>query len=317
LKVLVVTNMLPTAERPHLGTFVRDQVEDLRGLGIEVAVLFVDGVSRSANYIRGTAELRRRLSRSEFDLVHAHYGLAGGVAVTQRRVPVVTTFHGSDASGQIPWQKAVSWVVARACTPIFVSPELAASIGRGEAVVIPTAVDLALFSPRARDEARTSLGWDVDEAVALLPGARANPVKNAPLFDAALDEARKVVPHLRGVSLDGLSREEVALAMSAADVVVMTSTSEGSPVTIKESLACETPVVSVPVGDVQALVAGLRGCSVVGRDAGSLGQAILRALEDRGGPELRERVAHFGRVEIARRVAEVYGDVVGRFRTVG
>jgi len=317
VRVLVVTNMLPTPERPFLGTFVRDQIEDLRGLGIDMSVLFVDGVSRSSNYLRAAVELRQRLSNAQFDLVHAHYGLAGGVAATQRRVPVVTTFHGSDASGQIPWQKAVSWVVARTCTPIFVSRELAASIGRDGAVVIPTAVDLALFSPRARDEARASLGWDVDEAVALLPGARANPVKNAALFDAALEEARKAAPPLRGASLDGLSREEVALAMNAADVTVMTSTSEGSPVTIKESLACGTPVVSVPVGDVEALVAGLGGCSVVARDAGSLGEAIRRALEYGGGPELRERVVRFGRVEIAQRVAEVYGDVVGRVGTVG
>lgn len=317
MRVLVVTNMLPTPGRPYFGSFVRDQIEDLRGLDIDVSVLFVDGVSRSFNYLRGTVELRYCLSESQFDLVHAHYGLAGGVAVTQRRAPVVTTFHGSDASGEIPWQKAVSWVVARTCTPIFVSRELAASVGRVGAVVIPTAVDLDLFFPRARDDARLSLGWALDEPVALLPGARANPVKNAPLFDAALDEARNVVPHLRGASLDGLSREEVALTMNAADVTVMTSTSEGSPVTIKESLACETPVVSVPVGDVQTLVDGLRGCSVVAREAGSLGRAILRALETRGSPQLRERVVPFGRAAIARRVAEVYRDVVGPLEPAG
>lgn len=30
------------------------------------------------------------------DLIHAHYGLSGLLANLQRKVPVVTTFHGSD-----------------------------------------------------------------------------------------------------------------------------------------------------------------------------------------------------------------------------
>ena len=111
MRVLVLTNMFPSASKPAYGVFVRDQVEDLRALGVDVEVLAIAGDETRLNYARAVSELRRALARRPADLVHAHYGLAGAVALTQGRVPVVTTFHGSDT--YIWWHRAVSWVVAR------------------------------------------------------------------------------------------------------------------------------------------------------------------------------------------------------------
>ncbi len=43
MRVLCLTNMYPTADEPAAGSFVRDQVEDLRELGVDVDVLSFDG----------------------------------------------------------------------------------------------------------------------------------------------------------------------------------------------------------------------------------------------------------------------------------
>ena len=67
--------------------------------------------------------------------------------------------------------------------------------------------------------------------------------------------------------------------MNSVDVTVMTSDYEGSPVAMRESLACLTPVVSVSVGDVPELLAGLPGCAVVERSPRPLADAIVGALE--------------------------------------
>jgi glycosyltransferase involved in cell wall biosynthesis len=315
MRVLVVTNMLPTARRPWFGMFVRDQVEDLRRLGIDISVLFVNGVERKSNYARAAVRLRQLLSTRQLDLVHAHYGLTGAVAVTQRRVPVVTTFHGSDSSGNIPWQKSVSWLVARLSTPVFVSERLATGLGCGGAAVIPAAVDLDVFRPGDRLAARRALDWAPEGNVALLPGSRGDPAKRAELFDAALEHARRHVPDLRGASLEGLTREQVAQTMKAADVTVVTSRAEGSPVAVRESLACLTPVVAVAVGDLPELLADLPGCAVVPPDPARLGDALVAALAERGRPELRERIAPYGRRVIAERIVDVYRAVLaGRER---
>ena len=121
-----------------------------------------------------------------------------------------------------------------------------------------------------------------------------------------IERLRRRVPGVFAASLDGLSRKEVALAMNAADVAVITSMWEGAPVVVKESLACQTPVVSVAVGDVSAVVAGLPGCAIVPRDPEALAKAVGRALHAGRDPRLRESMQAYGRQPIAERVLGVY-----------
>ena len=281
MKVLVVTNMFPTEHQPWFGSFVADQVEDLRMLGFDMRVIHFNGVQDRLNYLRAIRQVRSTVARDEVDLVHAHYGLTGAIALAQRRVPVVTTLHGSDYTGEVSWHSYVSWVVVRRSTPIFVSVEGARLLHCSRGAIIPVGVDTELFTPRERAEARRALGWAINRRYVLFPGARRDPGKRADLFDAALREARRHAPGLEGVSLDGFSRREVALAMNASDVMLMTSDREGSPLTVKESLACMTPVVSVAVGDVPELVAGLPGCAIAPREPTALAQAVLIPLRPR------------------------------------
>jgi glycosyltransferase involved in cell wall biosynthesis len=99
--------------------------------------------------------------------------------------------------------------------------------------------------------------------------------------------------------------------LNAVDVTLLTSDSEGSPVVVKESLACATPVVSVPVGDVPRVLAGLPACAVAAREPSALAEAVVRALGADRRPELRERAHQYSRGRIAERVASVYEAVAG------
>jgi teichuronic acid biosynthesis glycosyltransferase TuaC len=310
VKILVFTNMYPSAEKPWGGIFVKEQADDLRALGLDMEVLSFDGTRNPMNYFKSTTGLRAALKKDDFDLVHAHYGLTGAAALSQRSVPVVTTFHGSDYN--VAWQALVSWVVARRTTPIFVSSEAKRRLGLSTAPVIPAGVDTDLFVPRDRESARRELGWDVADRYVLFPGSRAAKRKSPDLFDAAAAIARRSVPALHSVNLENLDRAEVARVMNAVDVSVITSVAEGSPMVVKESLACETPVVSVPVGDVPEMLANLPGCAIVPRDAQRLADAIISALAAERDHSLRDRVSPFSRPRIAEQVAAVYESAVKR-----
>jgi glycosyltransferase involved in cell wall biosynthesis len=296
--------MFPTPSEPWFGSFVKDQIEAVRRLGVEVDLLRFDGRRDWRAYPRAGRELRRRVAHGGYDLVHAHYGLAGAVALCQRAAPVVTTFHGSD-SAQIAWQRRVSWIVARRSTPIFVSAANARRLGLPGAAVVPAGVDTDLFEPRDRADARAELGWDRDRTYVLLPGARSNPLKGVALFDGAVRELGLDLPDVRGVSLEGYERHEVATVMNAVDLVLLTSDHEGSPVVVKEALACTTPVVSVDVGDVPSLLAGLPGCAIAPRDPAALARAALAARQTRD-PALRRRALTFSYDVIAREILEIY-----------
>jgi len=306
--------MYPTAEEPWYGSFVRDQIQDLCDAGIDVRVLAFDGRRDWLNYVRAAVVLRRLVTRERFDLVHAHYGLTGAVALAQRRLPILTTFHGSDYTGAIWWQRQVSWLVARWTVPVVVSAAGRQALGVPSAHVVPAGVDTGLFVPMDRTAARERLGWDQRRRYALLLGARSVAVKRADLFESVVREARRGTPELEAVSLDGTARADLPLVMNAVDVGVLTSDSEGSPIAVREALACSTPVVSVDVGDVAEVLRGLPGCGVFPRDVAALAGGVEAALGAEPSDDLRARAEESSRQRIAERLVELYESLLGAGR---
>ena len=79
---------------------------------------------------------------------------------------------------------------------------------------------------------------------------------------------------------------------------------------MRESLACMTPVVSVDVGDVVGVLAGLRGCSIHPRDPEKLAVGVLEALRTERHQALRRRAERTSRHAVAELVVAVYQSVV-------
>jgi glycosyltransferase involved in cell wall biosynthesis len=225
----------------------------------------------------------------------------------------VTTFHGSDT--YIWWHRAVSWAVARRSTAIFVSRDRARALGLPHGAVIPCGVDTSRFGPIPTAAARRSLGWDEGSPVILFPGARNVRLKRFDLFERATNLARPTLPALRTVCLGDFDRDAIPLVMSAADATLMTSDSEGSPIAVRESLACQTPVVSVPVGDVPEVLDGLPGCAIASREPPDLARNVVEAVRGGKHPSLRERAELTARTRVASRLVTLYGEVLRRAPT--
>jgi glycosyltransferase involved in cell wall biosynthesis len=104
----------------------------------------------------------------------------------------------------------------------------------------------------------------------------------------------------RSVVLAG-DRSDVADMLAQADVFVLSSTSEGLPLSILEAMAAALPVVASAVGGVpEAVEDGETGLLVPPRDPVRLAAALERLLVD---PELRRRLGSNGRD----RVREQFG----------
>ncbi|MFZ4583306.1 MAG: glycosyltransferase, partial [Paludibacter sp.] len=214
---------------------------------------------------------------SEFspDLIHAHYGLSGLLANTQLRIPVVTTYHGSDINVSKVFVLSRLNMLLSAFN-IFVSTKnLHKSNLKRNFALIPCGVDTSIFYPIEKNEARKQLGFELDKKIILFAGDFKNAVKNPELAKTVVNSLENV----ELIELKGYTRSEVALVMNAVDVCLLTSFSEGSPQFIKEAMACNCPIVSVNVGDVEEVIKDTLGCYVTSYDVRELSQKIEIALD--------------------------------------
>lgn len=310
MRVLVVTNFEPDASAPQRGRWVRDQVDELRGLGIEVDVFsFPPG---SDQYIPATVRLRRLLRRRRFDLVHAHYGLPGWCAWAARARPLIVTFHGTDV--RHPIVGPLSRRLARRA-------DLAAAVSRAlfqreagrrglppvpGSAVLPCGPNLSRFKPLPRAEARRELGLEPNGRYLLFAANPERPEKRA-------DRARRLAAACGAELLTGgaIEPERMPLWINAANAVLVTSEYEGFGLVCLEALACEVPVLSTPVGIAPFVLRGLAGalCAPFALEAW---QAAALPHLDSAEPRVpgAARAERLAARPMAERTAEAYRDVI-------
>jgi teichuronic acid biosynthesis glycosyltransferase TuaC len=141
--------------------------------------------------------------------------------------------------------------------------------------VIPDGIDLSDFAPIDREAARMRLNWNRDAPIVLFAG-RADPIKRLWLARETVELARRELPDLELAVVSGVAPDEMPLYYSAADCLLHTSSSEGSPNVVKEALACNLPIVATPVGDIEELVQHARPGAVVPADARVLSLEVIR-----------------------------------------
>ena len=286
--------------------FITEQVAAIQKLGVECQFY---GVTRKgiAGYLRQLPGLMKAIREYDPDLIHAHYGLCGLLCNFQRRVPVVTTYHGSDINDpKVFWLSRKA--IRRSRFNVFVSQKnVDIAKPTNNYALIPCGIDLNDYPLMDKAEARRSMGLDPSRRYVLFAGAYGNSVKNAPLAQETL----KRVPEATLLELKGYSRAQVATLMQAVDALLMTSFTEGSPQVIKEAMACGCPIVSVNVGDVAERVSGIDGCYITARDASSLSEAIHKAFSFDGRTLGRNAIQRDGLTNdhIARRIVDVYKSI--------
>ena len=321
MKVLIMTAIYPTPENPAFGSFVKTQAEALERAGINVDLLVMRGGNRKLLYPKAIFQLRKRLQQDSVDLVHAHFGYVGLVARTQWKVPLVVTYHGDDLLGTINehGKKALwSMIAAAACkklarhvdAAIVQSQEMARQIKKSNVFVIPHEVDLAVFKPTDRTEARKALGLDPNKKYMLFAANPEIPVKRFALARAAANALEQQNSFTELLVVYKEPQWRLALYMSACDVLVFPSYQEGSPNIIKQARACNLPIVATDVGDVRQVIAKTRDCYICPPDARKFASVIREVLARRPRTAGREQVRHLNAESVSNKVIEVYERVL-------
>jgi D-inositol-3-phosphate glycosyltransferase len=300
-----------------------------------------------------------------YDVVHSHYWLSGQVGWLAKErwgVPLVHSMHTmakvknallAEGDSPEPAMRAIGelQVVAAADRLLASTGEEADQLVElyeadpARVVTVAPGVDLDVFAPGDRGEARARLGIPTD-AVMLLFVGRIQPLKAPDVVLRAAAELLAVDPELRdrlvvavvgGPSGSGLAEPEhlhklagslgiadlvglerpapqpiIADYYRAADVTLVPSYTESFGLVAVESQACGTPVVAARVGGLLTAVSdGVSGMLIDGHDPVDYARAVRQIVRDSSRRDVLSKGAvayagRFGWSATVDRVLDVY-----------
>jgi len=315
--------------------------------------------------------LRAEAAKAEgfYDLVHSHYWLSGQVGwIAQERwhIPLVHTMHTmarvknltlavddkpEPAIREIGEEQVVQAADRLVANTDAEAKELIELYGADpeRVKIVNPGVDLDVFTPADKSQARTELGLD-PHAILLLFVGRIQPLKAPDVLIKAAAEMIKADPSLRrklvvaicgGPSGSGLERPDALVSLAhdlgisdlvkfippttrpqlvkwfqAATVCVVPSYSESFGLVAIEAQACGTPVIAARVGGLPTAVTdGVSGVLVDGHNAYVWSQEITKVIKN---PELLNRLSsgavahasHFGWDDTTEKLVAVYEEAV-------
>lgn len=315
LRILIV---IPGEEKGSSMIFSRNQVKDLRKEGLDVLTFFLSSrTSPFAIY----SELQRLKSFIEFnkpDIVHSHYGTMTAFicSLASADLPLVITFHGSDLnmargvgilrnySGHLLSQLA-AWSAKKI---ICVNGKLMSKLwwGKSKAVVLPMGIDVSAFHAMDRNECRKQLGLSLEKKYVFFNGSNPD-VKRLDIALNTIELAKQADPMIEMLKMDGSTEPSLMpVYLNACHCLLLCSDSEGSPMVIKEALACELPIVSTDVGDVSERVKGVTNCFVVEQEPKALADAVTTVIRSDARSNGRTRLDEFSADHIAAKLKSIY-----------
>jgi teichuronic acid biosynthesis glycosyltransferase TuaC len=323
MRVLFVTPGQLTGS--HL-PFVRREAHALRNAGHQVDIFGFDNSRYSPVHLFSQVlRLKAQIRRLRPDVVHAQFGKFNALVAACAAAglaPLAITFRGTDINRNTRYSglRSALGVAASQVAALFaggiicVSREIREKVwlsSKRKTLVLPTGVDLKTFVPGERAAARERLGLGQDERIVLFNSGRNPAVKDPELAAEAVEDARRRVGELRLVVLDGSAPpDEIPHYMNAADCLLVTSKTEGSPTVVQEAMACNLPVVTVDVGDVRERLEGVSNCAVVARCPLALGAALADVLRAPRRSDGRMHAVELGVDAIAARLAGFYQEAL-------
>ena len=303
-----------------------------------------------AAIVRAVLPLARRLhAELEFDLVDAQFFYPDGPAAAQiaqaLELPLSIKARGADIHlwGGKDWARAAMAEAGQQAKGLLaVSGPLADDMGaiglpRERITIHYTGLDRARFHPLGRDTARLALAGDLGlridpahriaacvgalilrkgqayaiRALAQLPDVELVLVGDgpdrAPLNRLAKDFDVAGRVHFLGT----IDHDQLPIVLSAADAMVLPSSSEGLANAWVEALACGTPLVICDAGGAREVVRNPSAGRIVERSAAAIAEALRDLLKDPVPPQfVAANAARFSWEANAAALEEYYDGLV-------
>lgn len=312
MKVLFVCS----GNKIGISPIIRNQADSLICEGVEVSFFQIKG-SGVLGYLKNVKSLRKYITTEKFNLIHVHYSLSAFVASLAGAKPLVVSLMGSDVKANAFYK-----IIIRLFASIFKwksiivkSEDMYQSLGVQDAKVMPNGVDMNKFKLYDKQKSQKKLNWDTTKKHVVFPASHKRYEKNFKLASDAIDVLNESNVELH--YFEGVHNSETPIWYGGADVVLLTSLWEGSPNVIKETMACNRPIVSTNVGDVEWVMGDTEGCYICSYDPQDCADKIRAALEfsqNKGQTDGRKRIEELGLDNkiVAKKIVEIYTKVISK-----
>lgn len=316
MKILVLTNMYPNADKPYWGIFVKEQVDSYKKQypESELDVLPLTDGSLVKRYILSSFKLLSKVLSNRPDVIHVHFGLTFLPLLLTlpflkiADVKLVTTFHGSDILGANKLTRFVSKLaIMNSDAVIAVSEQIFNRISHRNKFYLPCGV-----AEQFIEFAEQSGSEETRNKLVVFPSSPSRPEKDFDKFQSIISQVESSIGKpVEYEVLENKSREQIAKLFTDARCLLMTSKHEGSPQVVKEAIYCDLPVISTDVGDVKKLIQQNSYCTVSDSEK-SLSQAVAKLLSInflKGADYCSESKQKLSNKTVTKQLQKIYSDL--------
>lgn len=282
-----ILHVIPYHPSPSAFIFAKRQIEDMGEMGHSNEIYYFNTSISVLGFFRQLREFKKQFKEFRPDLIHAHYGTINAFFASRiSSVPLIVSFHGSDINytSDVHWLreklgKLLSFLAAnRARKIICVSKKLQENLpfGKEKSIVLASGINTRLFREMEMNTCKEMLGLDLKKNYFFFNS-------NNPIVKR-LDLANEVVALLRDLNAELLSLNgdvepsEIPVYLNSCVASLLCSDSEGSPMVIKEAMACGLPIVSVDVGDVRERIQHVTNCFIVKQEAKAISEKMRELI---------------------------------------
>jgi len=272
MKILFVTNGYPTLKHPEYCVFTKEQIESVLLLhnDIQSKIYFINAREKGKfEYIRAIPRLFKLVR--EHDIIHTFHGLSFIlVFLLGPRRKIVVSFLNSinnEYGESIILSKILIWITnimvkKKNITKIF-KDRLPTHIA-DNCYHLPNGVDLTKFYPMPKSKAKSELGLLDNKRYILFVSSKYlnRRQKRYDKFRNIMSKLKQEFNDVEELVLVGEPRDRINYYYNSAEFHLLTSDFEGSPNSVKEAMACNTPVIATPVGNVPSMLQDVPSCHV-------------------------------------------------------
>lgn len=289
---------------------IKNQSESLKKYSIEVTHFLVRGKGFKG-YIKNIPKLRKYIKTHKFDIIHAHYSFSGFIAYLAGAKPLVVSLMGTDIQTTFFWKAMIKIFYQFIWEETIVkSKRMKKKMSLSKAIIISNGVDLIKFATINKKTAYNKINFKKKMKHIIF-------VAYSHVYEKNYETAKKAYTLLDKKNIefhvvDSVDHSLIPYYMYAADVLLLTSFSEGSPNVIKEAMACNLPIVSTNVGDVKEVIGNTEGCFISSYETKEIAEKIKLALDFGKRTTGRNRIKYLQLDEdsIAKKIIELYKKIL-------